>query len=558
VEYSEDGEPLHIAGVLVDISERKEAEAAMVAAKKAAEEASRTKSEFLANMSHELRTPLNSVIGFADILAEETFGSLNDRQKRYVTNVSKSGRHLLGLINDILDLSKIEAGKMILNPDKFEIGESLDEIRSIISPLVRKKNIKLLIDMVPEEITINADKGKFKQIIYNLLSNAIKFTDNKGSVTISVSLQGDCVRVAIKDTGIGISEEDQKKLFKAFTQIDSSSTRAYEGTGLGLVLVKNFVELHNGTIWVESEIGSGSSFIFEIPADFDQSIAVNVPESGDEGAEDATVAGSGSQVMSENKGIEDADDSPLVLVVEDDDKSQEILSFTLKDAGYNVRFAENGKKALELAKDLHPFVITLDIMMPGMDGWDVLKQLKMEKGTEDIPVVIISIVDERDLGVIWGAFDYFVKPIDKEGLLSSLERLRGSSYSEKVNVLVIDDELPVLELMDSMLPTEEYNVITASSGKEGIEKALEFTPDVMILDLMMPIIDGFDVIKELKKHPETIDIPIIVCTAKDLEVHEKEELDKNVSSVMQKGIFNKQDLLACIRKVESLNQKKNE
>jgi PAS domain S-box-containing protein len=558
VEYSEDGEPLHIAGVLVDISERKEAEAAMVAAKKAAEEASRTKSEFLANMSHELRTPLNSVIGFADILAEETFGSLNDRQKRYVTNVSKSGRHLLGLINDILDLSKIEAGKMILNPDKFEIGESLDEIRSIISPLVRKKNIKLLIDMVPEEITINADKGKFKQIIYNLLSNAIKFTDNKGSVTISVSLQGDCVRVAIKDTGIGISEEDQKKLFKAFTQIDSSSTRAYEGTGLGLVLVKNFVELHNGTIWVESEIGSGSSFIFEIPADFDQSIAVNVPESGDEGAEDATVAGSGSQVMSENKGIEDADDSPLVLVVEDDDKSQEILSFTLKDAGYNVRFAENGKKALELAKDLHPFVITLDIMMPGMDGWDVLKQLKMEKGTEDIPVVIISIVDERDLGVIWGAFDYFVKPIDKEGLLSSLERLKGSIYSEKVNVLVIDDELPVLELMDSMLPTEEYNVITASSGKEGIEKALAFTPDVIILDLMMPKIDGFDVIKELKKYPETIDIPIIVCTAKDLEAHEKEELDKNVSSVMQKGIFNKQDLLACIRKVESLNQKKNE
>jgi CheY-like chemotaxis protein len=194
-------------------------------------------------------------------------------------------------------------------------------------------------------------------------------------------------------------------------------------------------------------------------------------------------------------------------------------------------------------------------MMPEMDGWDVLRNLKKEKGTEDIPVVIVSIVDEKDLGVIWGAFDYFVKPIDREGLLSSLDRLKTLKSFEKVNVLAIDDEPSVLELMDSMLSTEGYNVIMASSGKEGIEKALTFSPDVIILDLMMPVIDGFDVIKELKKHPNTIDIPIIVCTAKDLEVHEKDELDKNVSFIMQKGIFKKQDLLSCIRNVENLSSK---
>ena len=559
VEYSENGEPLHIAGVLVDISERKEAEATLLAAKKTAEEANRTKSEFLANMSHELRTPLNSVIGFADILAEETFGSLNDKQQRYVGNISKSGRHLLSLINDILDLSKIEAGKMTLHPEEFEIGDSLDEIRSIISPLAHKKDINLEVNIVPDAITVNADKGKFKQIIYNLLSNAIKFTDNEGSVIIYVTLQGDCVRVEIKDNGIGISKENQEKLFKAFTQIDSSSCRVYEGTGLGLVLVKNFIEQHHGNIWIESEIGSGSSFIFEIPLDFDASSPVCVSESNGETTEEYEVSRTVCPITSGIKSVENEDNyRPLILVVEDDKKSQEILSFTLRDAGYNVRFADNGKEALELAKELHPFAITLDIMMPEMDGWDVLRNLKKEKGTEDIPVVIVSIVDERDLGVIWGAFDYFVKPIDREGLLSSLDRLKTLKSFEKVNVLAIDDEPSVLELMDSMLSTEGYNVIMASSGKEGIEKALTFSPDVIILDLMMPVIDGFDVIKELKKHPSTIDIPIIVCTAKDLDVHEKDELDKNVSFIMQKGIFKKQDLLSCIRNVENLSSKAEE
>jgi PAS domain S-box len=556
VEYSENGEPLHIAGVLVDISERKEAEATLLAAKRTAEEASRTKSEFLANMSHELRTPLNSVIGFADILSEETFGSLNDKQQRYVGNISKSGRHLLSLINDILDLSKIEAGKMTLHPEKFEIGDSLDEVKSIISPLAHKKDIKLEINMVPDAITINADKGKFKQIIYNLLSNAIKFTDYEGSVTINVILQDKSVHVEVQDTGIGISKEDQERLFKSFTQIDSSSCRVYEGTGLGLVLVKNFVEQHHGRIWIESEFGSGSSFIFEIPVDLEASSPVFVPEADDRSIEGFVSEGARCSIVSRNKGIEyEKNDRSLVLVVEDDLKSQEILSFTLKDAGYDVIFANNGKEALELAKELQPFAITLDIMMPEMDGWDVLKNLKKEKGTGDIPVVIVSIMDERDLGVIWGAFDYFVKPIDREGLLASLERLKKLSSFEKVNVLVIDDELSVLELMDSMLSTEGYNVIVASSGKEGIEKALTSSPDVLILDLMMPVIDGFDVIKELKKHPQTIDIPIIVCTAKDLEVHEKDELDKNVSFVIQKGIFKKQDLLSCIRNVEKLSAK---
>ncbi|WP_094228909.1 response regulator [Methanolobus psychrotolerans] len=557
VEYSEDGKPLHMAGILADISERKEAQNALIAAKKAAEDASRTKSDFLANMSHELRTPLNSVIGFSDILLEGTFGSLNDKQKRYVGNISNSGRHLLNLINDILDLSKIEAGKMVLNIDEFDIGGSLDGIKSVISPLAFKKDIKLIIKLVPDIITIKADKGKFKQIIYNLLSNAIKFTDNGGQIIISVTKKDDHVRVEVTDTGIGISQEDQKKLFKTFTQIDSSNCRMYEGTGLGLVLVRSFIEQHNGRIWVESESGKGSSFIFELPVEFEPSADEAGSEHGnwyvipeEESSEyvvDTSIADSGKWVI-----------RPLILIVEDEKRSQEILSVTLNDAGYDVKFAANGKEALELAKELQPFAITLDIMMSDMDGWDILKNLKQEKGTEDIPVVIVSILDEKDLGIIWGAFDYFVKPVDREALLSSLGRLKKKRSFEHVNVLVIDDEPSVLELMESMLLTEGYDVMGVSNGKDGIEKALSFSPDIIILDLMMPKVSGFDVINELKKHPETIDIPIIVCTAKDLEDHEKKQLDRDVSFVMQKGIFSKKDLLHCINNVEELSSSRKQ
>jgi PAS domain S-box-containing protein len=265
VEYSSDGKPLHVAGILVDIADQKETEFAMVATKKAAEDANRAKSEFLANMSHELRTPLNSVIGFSDMLLTEVFGSLNDKQKKYAGNISTSGKHLLSLINDILDLSKVEAGKMVLNIDEFSIEETLYDIKSLVSPMALKKNITLLIEPINDTIVIKADEGKFKQIIYNLLSNAIKFTNNDGYVTIFVNKISDYVRIEVRDTGIGISKEDQKKLFTAFTQIDSSNSRMYDGTGLGLILVKNLVELHNGKIWIESEVDTGTSFIFELP-----------------------------------------------------------------------------------------------------------------------------------------------------------------------------------------------------------------------------------------------------------------------------------------------------
>ncbi|WP_340818679.1 response regulator [Methanolobus sp. WCC4] len=545
VEFSEDGKPVQMAGIIADISESKDAEEALVSAKKAAEDASRTKSEFLANMSHELRTPLNSVIGFSDLLLEGTFGSLNDKQKRYVGNISHSGKHLLSLINDILDLSKVEAGKMVLSIEEFDVGESLSEIRAIISPLAKKKDIGMVIELVPENIWIKADKGKFKQIIYNLLSNAIKFTDDGGSVGVSVTKKDDHILFNVTDTGIGISVEDQKKLFKAFTQIDSSSCRIYEGTGLGLVLVKTFIELHGGKIWIESECGRGSSFLFELPLE-----PVQLP---DEEELEAVILSEVQESDGSSASSEGADNRPLVLVVEDESSSQEILAITLQDAGYDVKFASDGKEALELARELQPFAITLDIMMPKIDGWDVLRQLKDEKSTENIPVVIVSIVNEKDLGVIWGAFDYLVKPLDREALLSSLERLKELSSFEQVNVLVIDDEPSVIELMESMLSTEGYDVMGASSGKEGIERALSFHPDVIILDLMMPKVDGFDVINELKKHPETIDIPIIVCTAKDLESYEKEQLDRDVSFVMQKGIFSKQDLLECIKSLENMS-----
>ncbi|MEZ5333824.1 MAG: response regulator [Methanolobus sp.] len=336
-----------------------------------------------------------------------------------------------------------------------------------------------------------------------------------------------------------MSSEDQKKLFKTFSQIDSSSRRVYEGTGLGLVLVKNFVEMHNGSIWVESKTGEGSSFIFELPIE---------PDMSQNRIYEAATGEETTSSCAADKN-EAADSRPFVLVIEDEKESQEILSIILRDAGYNVKFATDGKEALKLANELQPFAITLDIMMPEMDGWDVLKKLKGEKETKDIPVVIVSILNERDMGVVWGAFDYFVKPVNREALLASLQRLKEANSTEQINVLVIDDESSVLELMDSMLSGEGYGVQLASRGKEGIEKALSNHPDIIILDLMMPVIDGFDVISELKKHPQTIDIPVIVCTAKDLESYEKDQLERDVCFVMQKGIFGKQDLLECIEKI---------
>ncbi len=540
--------------------------------------ASKMKSEFLANMSHELRTPLNSIIGFSEILHDGTFGAINEKQSRYVSNILTSGKHLLGLINDILDLSKVEAGKMELQYEEFNVSDAINEVKTVTAPLAAKKNIVLETKIEPGLTTIMADKGMIKQVLYNLISNAIKFTPEKGSITINGQRMGDMAQIEVKDSGIGISKDDQKKLFQSFVQLDASNAREYGGTGLGLVLVKRFVEQHGGEVRLQSEPGKGSSFIFTIP--IEGKIKAPGAKAGTEvPAVKETVAAeakAGTATMPEVPAVKEtvteedlepieipsiADpegatgDEPLILVVEDDKNASELLIITLTKAGYRAVPAYTGKEALALVDKMEPFAITLDIMLPGMDGWELLDRLKNNPNTCHIPVIVISMVDNKEIGFAMGVVDYFVKPVEKSVLLASLDNLKKALKVEGLKVLLVDDEPNVVEMLSAMIEPHGYGVIRAYGGQEGIDKALSEHPDVLILDLMMPIVSGFDVVSALKSNPGTKDIPIIICTAKELTNDDIKMLTNDVVSIMRKGRFTADDILDEIKKITVLVEK---
>ena len=544
----------------VDLTKIKATEDSLIQAKITAETANRAKSEFLATMSHELRTPLNSVIGFSDLMIAGNVGELSQMQKKFLGNISTSGKHLLALINNILDISKIEAGKMELNYETFDVKETFTEVKQLTSPLVEKKGLKVEFCLDEKLANIYADKIRFKQILFNLASNAIKFTPAGGKMIISSNICGEMAQFTVRDTGIGIAEENKHKLFKPFTQLDSATNRMYEGTGLGLSLVKSFVELHKGKIWFESEVGKGTAFTFEIPL---------ITGLNKEGTAEAITEDIENVTTEDTENIPEpiihipqiieplnsSRDEPLILVVEDDDASRELLEVTLTQEGYRVVSAPNGKEALELANKMKPFAITLDIMMPGMNGWDVLKYLKLEEHTHDIPVIITSMLDEREMGIIWGAVEHFIKPIQKDTLLSTLDKIKEKVAKSSLSVLVVDDEKSAVELVSAMLDGKEFNVLKAYGGQEAIDIAFKEQPEVIVLDLMMPDISGFEVIKALKSNPDTIDIPIIICTAKDLDPYDITELDENVSSIMHKGLFTRENLLASIKQLQKVKTK---
>jgi len=510
------------------------------------EEANRLKSEFLANMSHELRTPLNSIIGFAEILRDHLFGDMNDRQDKYVKNIHSSGQHLLQLINDILDLSKIEAGRLELSLQPFPIEKSLNDILNIVKPLADKKSIVVSLAIDEALRTISADEAKFKQIMYNLLSNAIKFTDEEGHVSIeAMTVRGD-VQITVSDTGIGIHQRDFERVFGQFQQLDGSESRKHEGTGLGLALTKRLVELHGGSIWVDSDFGEGSSFTFRIPVAPElPSIATLAPEVKKEETTDTM------------KNIEKHEEKPTILVIEDDPRASEILAVYLDEGGYNVVQAFDGQEALEKAAKLRPFAVTLDIMLPKKDGWSVLKDLKNDPETMDIPVIIISMIDDREMGFSLGAVDHLTKPINKQQLLSTLKRHgKKPGQFRPFVTMVVDDNEESVELVSSILEHEGIGVIKASNGSEAIELTSINLPDLIILDLMMPKVNGFDVIKELRKHPEAKNIPIIVLTSKDLSDKDKRKLHGRIEMIMKKATFDRNDLLNEIFKLEKLDPDK--
>jgi len=506
------------------------------------EKANRLKSEFLANMSHELRTPLNSIIGFAEVLQDGLCGELNPEQMECVLDIHGSGKHLLQMINDVLDLSKIEAGKMELHCEEFSLSNTLDDILSVVRDMANRKNLTLRINTSDDLPDIYADLVKFKQIMYNLLSNAIKFTPADGSITIDASLENDEFLISVTDTGIGISPEDQLHLFDEFKQVDSSYSRQYEGTGLGLALTKRLVTMHGGDIGVKSELGKGSQFYFTLPACPSRFFNHEQSSVTLEFAEPPETE------LSEHK------PRKTVLVAEDNLQAAQLLTIHLMDAGYNVVVARDGEETVKKVREVKPFAITLDVMLPKKDGWQVLQELKNFPETEKIPVIIVSIVDEYDIGFSLGAVGYLVKPIDKKQLLNTLAELDLPTKEDDAprRILVIDDQPEDIKLIKTVLSGEGFEVLEALSGAEGIDKVFHEKPELIILDLIMPDMSGFDVVDRIRESKEAMEIPIIICSAKDISAEEREMLNGKIQSVVRKGDVARSELLTAIRRIEEL------
>ncbi len=522
-----------ITGILqtgLDITEHKRSEEKLIQAKLEAEAANRTKSEFLANISHELRTPLNSVIGFSDILLERVFGELNDKQLKYINNISTSGKHLLKLINDILDLSKVEAGKMELHYSEFSVNSVFEEVKVVLIPLAQTKSLEIYFNVKSEFTTLEADRSRLIQILYNLASNSIKFTPEGGKVTISCIKSGSLALISVTDTGIGISAEDQRKLFQPFTQIDASTSRQYCGTGLGLALVKKIVNLHQGDIWVESDIGKGSTFTFSIPLrkpidsrkaneseleDVVLNFETNKAEAFSKESTDDLQAD--IEILESYLPETEGGNQGLVLVVDNDKNSNDLLSIVLREAGYSIASLFNGKSVLETARRLKPDIITFDVLLPDIDGWIVLRQLRNDPQTASIPIFIISSTNNNELGIVLGATYSFTKPVKRSEIVGSLKEITGKLRFENPRILVVDTDENNVELLSSMIEPEGFEVVKAYSGREGLKKLFsEKQPDVVILDLMTSCVSGFDVISSMRAHLSTKNVPLIVCTSGQL------------------------------------------
>jgi signal transduction histidine kinase/DNA-binding response OmpR family regulator len=483
------------------------------------ETASRHKSEFLASMSHELRTPLNAIIGFSEVLGEEMFGPLNERQADYLNDILSSGRHLLSLINDILDLSKVEAGKMELELSTFPLAAVLEGGLTMVRERAVGHGIALGLDVAPDVGDVTADERKVKQVVFNLLSNAVKFTPDGGRIDMAARCVGDEVEVAVRDTGVGIAPEDQERVFEEFQQAGQR-----EGSGLGLALTRSFVELHGGRIRLDSEPGMGSTFTFTLPV--------------------------GAPAPSERLGVDPASAGATMVVIEDDERSAELLRIYLEDGGFSVTLAGDGEAGIEAARRLRPAAIVLDLFLPGLSGWDVITRVKADPALADTPVVIVSMVDERGKGYALGAAGYLVKPVSRDDLLGALRPLiaTGSVDGERVKVLAVDDDPLALELVDTVLSAEGYTVLRAQNGEEGISVARRELPALVILDLLMPGTDGFEVVEQLRADRRTADIPIVVLTAKAIGAADRARLNSRIAHLAEKGSFSRAEFVELVRR----------
>jgi len=512
-------------------SERKRLVEELKATNVQLKEASEHKSVFLANMSHELRTPLNAIIGFSELLLDSAESHFDEAtQTRFLAQIHTSGKHLLGLINDILDLSKVEAGQMELRLQTLAVDGVVAQVVSTIEPLAAQKQITVVADAAGAgEITV--DGGKLKQMLLNLLSNAIKFTADGGSVTIKATRGANAIDIAVTDTGIGIAKEDQPRIFREFQQLDTGPGRREQGTGLGLALTRRFAQLHGGDVTVSSDLGHGSIFTLHLP--------IGTPEKTGDALGGGSVPGAA--------GLSTA---PLVLVIEDDPGAAELLTRQLSLGGFRTSVIRSGNDALASARALHPAAITLDILLPDVDGWEVMSRLKADPATSDIPVIVVSVIDNPDLGMALGALDYFVKPVDGRQLVERLRRIkRAESGDRPPTVLVVDDEAANRHWLSRILEPAGFDITLASGGREAIDHARSTPPDVVILDLMMPEVTGFDVVKALRADTRTRETPILILTARHLTDDDKRELNGHVSTILSRGSVGASDLVGLLRRV---------
>ena len=495
---------------------------ALTASQKAAEAANEAKSTFLANMSHELRTPLNAIIGYSEMLIEDA----EDENEDFIPDLDKinsSGKHLLGLINDILDLSKVESGKMELFIEKFNLEKVLNEVVSTIRPLVEKnKNtLKLSINTMVKDIS--ADVTKIRQIMLNLLSNATKFT-NEGEIRLDIDDNPEnnlLLDFKVSDSGIGMTQEQIDKVFKPFTQADEKTTRKFGGTGLGLTITKMFSEMMGGKVTINSIINKGTTFTVTVPK--------------------LVVDNKVIEKKLKDGGNSNLNDSFSVLVIDDDPNAQELMKKFLIKENYNVLQATSGKDGLDLALKYQPDIITLDVMMPEMDGWEVLSSLQSNDNTKNIPVIMLTMANEPDIGYSLGATDYLTKPVDWAHLSRILEKHDIETKSQ--SILIVEDDEVTREMLKKSLETNNFKVVTAINGKDGLERVKKAKPALILLDLMMPEMDGFEFAQTLRENKKWLDIPVVVITAKDLSKEDHKKLKGNVEAIMQKGSYTRDELL---------------